>query len=607
MRETLNRFMLLLDRKNLFQLGGLFVAILGMALFEVIGIASILPFMKLVAEPDLIHSNEWLRWIYTTADFSSPRSMLIWTGGGVLALFTISTLFSAFTTWLIHRRVWSIAHEVSMRLLRNYAQLPYEFFLTHNSSQLLKKVVIDVNSFVSGVLLAGSQFVAYAVLSLVIFMLLLAVRPTLALAAFGLFGGAYILLHLTLHRYLKRLGEERLAAVYGRIRTFSDAMTGVKAIRTEGVAPFFIERFERASRHFSEIHPRYQLATIIPRYTIELLAFGAILATVLYWLTAGYDFTERIPVLTLFALAGYRLLPALTKAFDGAAQLSHHLPVIDEVYSDMREDLSPAPGAGPATSAPLEFERQIELRGIGFRYASAGTDVLSGIDLSIPKGAKVAFIGSTGSGKSTLIDIVVGLLLPVAGTFTVDGTPITAANAASWRRKVAYVPQDQFLYDDTITSNIAFGVATDRIDAQRIRDAARIAQIDTFIAHDLPDGYETVIGERGVRLSGGQRQRIGLARAFYRQPEVLLLDEATSALDGITEEAVMSALRDELPHLTVIMIAHRLSTVKFCQCIYQIDKGQIVATGSYDELLASSRDFRQMIELTSGAADQPRA
>ena len=202
---------------------------------------------------------------------------------------------------------------------------------------------------------------------------------------------------------------------------------------------------------------------------------------------------------------------------------------------------------------------------------------------------------------------MVGLLLPVAGTFTVDGTPITAANAASWRRKVAYVPQDQFLYDDTITSNIAFGVATDRIDAQRIRDAARIAQIDTFIAHDLPDGYETVIGERGVRLSGGQRQRIGLARAFYRQPEVLLLDEATSALDGITEEAVMSALRDELPHLTVIMIAHRLSTVKFCQCIYQIDKGQIVATGSYDELLASSRDFRQMIELTSGAADQPRA
>jgi ATP-binding cassette subfamily C protein len=304
-------------------------------------------------------------------------------------------------------------------------------------------------------------------------------------------------------------------------------------------------------------------------------------------------------VLSLFALAGYRLLPALSKASNGAAQLSHHLPVIDAVYSDMRDDLQPEQTHNGSDGDELEFLRHIQLNGVGFRYKTTNADVISGIDLTVPKGAKVALTGSTGSGKSTLIDIMVGLLLPVEGTFSVDGTPITLNNVERWRRKVAYVPQEEFLYDDTIANNIAFGVPPQQIDMGRIRDSARIAQIDEFISSELPDGYDTRVGERGVRLSGGQRQRIGLARAFYRQPEVLLLDEATSGLDGITEEAIMSTLRDELPTLTVIIIAHRLSAVKFCQRIYVLDGGRIIAAGNYYDLLASNENFKQMVELTS--------
>lgn len=599
MMTSLKKLRLLLEKKDGYWLAALFIAILGMAFLEVAGIASILPFMHLVANPDLIQTNEWLRWGYTAGGFSSQRSMLLFTGASVLTLFAVSRVFTAFTIWMIHRCVWLMAHRLCMRLLKNYTVLPYEFFLNQHSSQLLRKVVINVNSFVSGVLLAGSNCLAYSILSVVIFGLLVVVHPTLALATFGIFGGAYTLIHLVHHGFLKRLGQQRLAAVYARLRTFSDAITGMKAIKIDGAAPFFTERFRVASKHFAAIHPKYQLFLITPRFTIELLAFGAVLAAVLYLLSAGNDLSETIPVLSLFAVASYRLLPALTKAFNGAAQLSHHLPVIDDVCSDIQHDDRPAKVPSGQAEFAVDFYHQIQLNGIHFRYASTNTDVLCGVDLIIPKHAKIALIGSTGSGKSTLIDLLVGLLLPTEGRLTVDGTVITHQNIASWRQCIAYVPQDVFLYDDTVTSNIAFGIPRRKIDIARVRDAARMAQIDEFIDKDLPEGYETTIGERGVRLSGGQRQRLGLARAFYRKPQLLLLDEATSALDGMTEKAVMIALTRELPDMTVVMVAHRLSTIKDCHRIYLLDQGVIIADGSYEDLMATNRDFRQMVQLTS--------
>ena len=504
MQATLRKFRLLFEKKDLRWFGVLFAAILGMAILEVVGIASILPFMHLVANPDLIHRNEWLNWIYTTMNFSSQRSMLLWTGGVVLALFAVSRLFSAFTTWLIHKCIWSIAHRLCMRLVINYAKLPYDFFLLHNSSELLKKVIIDVNNFVSGVLSAGCYFVAYTTLSLVIFLLLVIVEPTLALSAFAIFGGSYLLIYLAHHRYLKRLGEKRLDLIYVRLRAFSDTITGVKTIRSEGVGPFFIKRFEAASAAFSDIHPKYQFILTVPRFTIELLAFGAILMTVLLMLSSGKDFSETIPVLSLFALASYRLLPALTKAFNGAAQLSHYLPVINDVYSDLKNDIQPELISSSSHDGEgIAFSQQIQLSGVSFRYENTNTDVISDIDITILKHAKIAFIGSTGSGKSTLIDVMVGLLFPAAGSLSVDGVPITLENVVKWRRKIAYVPQDVFFYDDTITNNIAFGIPSHQIDMDQIHNAARLAQIDGFISEQLPDGYNTVIGERGVRLSGG--------------------------------------------------------------------------------------------------------
>jgi ABC-type multidrug transport system fused ATPase/permease subunit len=588
----------LLERRDILQFGLVFAAILFTALFEVVGIAAILPFMRLVAQPETLHTNEWLSRIYTAAGFTSERTMLIWMGVAVIVLVSISRLSAAFTVWLTNRSVWSMAHRLSVRLLERYLQLPYEFFLTHNSAELLKKLVADVNNLVTGVLLAGSTFIAQLVVALSIFSLLLIVQPRLALVAFGLFGGAYLLLHLVRHTLLTRLGRERIAADNVRFRTFSEALTGIKAIRTEGAGNYFLDRFEAASKRFTGVQPKIQLVSLIPRYIIEILAFGGILAIVLYLLVTGGEIVSAIPMLSLFALAAYRMLPALHEAFLAGAQVSQNLPAIDEVYEDMAGEavietiLEPEP-------ARMDMRDRISLRSVSFQYSAGQLPVVSDIDIEIPRRSRVAFVGSTGAGKSTLVDIVVGLLMPQKGDLCVDDVPINSDNVASWLRLVAYVPQEVFLYDATVTENIAFGLEPEEIDGQRVREAARIAQLDSFIAEEMPSGYDTLIGERGVRLSGGQRQRLGLARAIYRRPEVLILDEATSALDGITEEALLSSLHNHFPDLTVIMIAHRLSTVKLCHAIHLIEQGRIVDSGTYAELLASNRTFQRMVQRTS--------
>ena len=454
---------------------------------------------------------------------------------------------------------------------------------------------------------AGIRFVAYSILSLGIFLFLLAAKPLLALAALVVFGGAHALFHYALHGYLRHLGKEKLRLAYDMYRTFSEIINDIKAIRTQEAFLFFIDRFETASRQYSRIQPRYEMIAIFPRYAIELLAFGSIIATVIFWLSSnGSELAARIPILTVFALAAYRLLPALNTASNAFAQLTHSLPVIDEVYRDFRDDLIRTTPDTPESQTQLPFERKIELKRVKFRYQNTDTDIVTGIDLSIKKGSRIALVGSTGSGKSTLMDIMVGLLQPSEGKLSVDGQAVTRQNASAWRRSIAYVAQEGFLYDESIRRNIAFGEKPENIDDKRLRAAAQIAQIDTFI-EELPEGYDTQTGERGVRLSGGQRQRIGLARALYRHPSVLLLDEATSALDGVTEAAVMSALEEHFPDINVVMVAHRLSTVKRCDQIHLIADGGIAASGPYDELMANNAEFRHMVESTSQTRESVKA
>ena len=591
MLASLKKFMSLLERKDKQRLVVLFTIVIAMSFVQVAGIASILPFLHLAANPEALQEHAWLQRMYNLVGFSSHRSMLVACGWSIMVLLGFSNALSAFSVWQRQRLAWTIAHKVSVRLLRTYTSLPYAFFLHHNSADLMKKIINDVNDLVNGVLLAGFQFISQLIIASMLFALLLVVSTGVALGAVGFLGLAYGVIYLARRKYLEKLGRERLDSNYVRFKTFSELITGIKAIKTDGARTFFMNRFEGADKKFTEIHPKVHFTTVVPRFVVETLAFTAIIGYMLFLLTSGKDFADAIPMLSMFALAGYRLMPALNTAYISAAQMLSSYAAIDVIYDDIHQVIDLPEECEKA----IEFTREIALEQVSFGYEEGQGLVIDGISLCIPKGDKVAFVGSTGSGKSTLINMLMGLLPLAQGAIKIDDVDLSSETMTAWRQKIGYVPQDVFLYDDTIARNIAFGA--EEVDMERVQQACDIAQIRTFIEQDLTLEYETEIGERGVRLSGGQQQRLGLARALYRAPQILILDEATSALDNATERLVIETIQQRLPDVTMIMIAHRMSTVEHCDQLYVLNQGKVVDQGRYETLLSSSSLFKELTRL----------
>jgi ABC-type multidrug transport system fused ATPase/permease subunit len=338
------------------------------------------------------------------------------------------------------------------------------------------------------------------------------------------------------------------------------------------------------------------IVSSLPRYALEVIAFGGILLIVLYFLGAEQRSTQMVPLLAVYAFSGYRLLPALQGVFSGITTVRLNMAALDVLHRDLTGDRNEVDPelvlAGTEGLQPLPFNKELELRKVSFNYHGVEDHVLKGICLKITPNTTIGLVGPTGSGKTTTVDIILGLLAPTSGQLLADGMEISGDNLARWQRNLGYVPQNIFLCDDTITRNIAFGVPDSEIDMTAVVRAARIANLADFVENELPKGYETEIGERGVRLSGGQRQRIGIARALYRDPAVLIMDEATSALDGVTEEAVMDAIRNLSRKKTIIMIAHRLTTVQDCDMIYLMEHGKIIDQNTYVELQKSSEWFK---------------
>lgn len=568
-----------------------------MALLQVLGIASILPFMQLAAEPEAIQTNKWLNWAYTTFGFESSRQMLIYTGIGVLTLLTLGNAFSAFTTWLQHKFAWDVAHQMATRLLRTYLSRPYRFFLTRNSSDLLNNTLVEVVQVTRGVLLPLTELAARTLVILVIFLLLVLVDPMLAFIVLAVLLAAYGIVYVGVRKLLERLGKARLEANERLFKSLNEVLTGIKIFRVYGAQNFFYRRFEQASEKLIKIHPKVVVITATPRYVIEILAFGSIIGLTIYLLVSNQNLQSALPMLSLYAVAGYRLLPALQAAFTAITKFRHSVPLLDKIHGELTAKYDDNYNIEESDSIPV-FSEQLTLNNVSFHYEASSQNVLADINLEIPKGKTVAFVGATGSGKTTLIDLIVGLLEPKNGEVLIDQNQLKPSNASSWQKQIGYVPQDVFLFDDTILRNIAIGQEDNEVDTAQVENAAKLAQIHEFIANELPNGYKTTIGERGIRMSGGQRQRMGLARALYRNPQVMIFDEATSALDGITENAVLEALETIADELTVFIIAHRLATVRHADCIFLLEAGKIVAQGTYDELLESSSVFREMVQLS---------
>lgn len=586
------------DRRLLYGLLGLFIL---MALVQTLSVASILPFMSLVGDPNVISENPILSWLYTELGFTSTRSFLVFVGFIVLGLTAFSNALNAGTHWAVIRFGWHQQYKICLRLLSRYLSEPYQFFLTRNTADLTKTMFVEVQEVITGLINPGMKMIAQAIVVVSIFLLLLMVDPVLAVVSTAVLGGAYGILYTVVRREQARLGKIRVAVNADRFRTADEALNGIKESKILGRERAFVERFSRPAQEFSRVSSKNATVIDVPRYGLETLAFGGILVIVLYMLSTRDDFGEAIAVMSLYALAGYRLMPALQQVFTGLAKVRFFRAALESVH----EHLRPAADSVKVAIASLEehgeerlpFEREIRVEDLSFRYPDTDVDVLKNVSLGIPIRTSVGLVGGTGSGKTTLVDLVLGLMEPTEGRICVDSTELKPRLHARWRRDLGYVPQDIFLCDDTIARNIAFGLPDDEIDLEAVQRAATMAQIHEFVS-SLPRGYDTVVGERGVRLSGGQRQRIGIARALYNDPEVLILDEATSALDGITEDALMDSMQALAGRKTMILIAHRVTTLKDCDVIYLFGNGRIKESGTYDELMERSAEFRAMAKTT---------
>jgi ABC-type multidrug transport system fused ATPase/permease subunit len=381
-----------------------------------------------------------------------------------------------------------------------------------------------------------------------------------------------------------------------RSKIAAEALSGIKDLKILGREQVFLERFAFHAQRTSQNNVTVGIISQLPRYALEVMAFGSILLIVVYFESSQGTSNQMIPVLSLYAFAGYRLLPAVQQIFSGITTMRANLVMLESLHRDLTGELASIDPerdlARPEHLQPLPFTRCLELKNVSFCYAGAQCPVIDEMFLTIAHNTSIGLVGATGSGKTTTVDLILGLLTATSGELMVDGVKIHSENVASWQLNLGYVPQSIFLCDDTIARNIAFGIPEQELDMEAVVRSARIANLHDFVEKELRDGYETIIGERGVRLSGGQRQRIGIARALYRDPTVLIMDEATSALDNITEEAVNEALHMLSGKKTVITIAHRLTTVKDCDIIYLMENGRITSQGTYNELLASSKWFR---------------
>ncbi|MDH3346929.1 MAG: ABC transporter ATP-binding protein/permease [Desulfobulbaceae bacterium] len=585
------------ERREMYRLVG---AMAVLAVVEVAGISSIMPFMTVLAAPDNIDTNPFLAGIYNWLEFSSHNSFLLFLGVAVLCLLVINNSFTAFITWRIFYFSWMRNHSLSRRLLCNYLHQPYVFFLNRNTSELEKNIMDEVRVVVVGIFNPVLMIFKNGVIALFVFTMLMVVDPVLALGVSLTLGLAYGFLFRLISKKLNKIGKIRAEANNQRFKVANEALSGIKILKVLSREKVFLDEFSVHSSHLSLAQALKSTISQLPKYAFEVIAFGGILLIVLYFLAMGKDLGAIIPVLSLYAFAGYRLMPALQTIFTGASEIRYTIPALNILWEDIHrtapvEQIAQTSGS-IGTAMPIKQE--IRLSGLGYAYPAQKENVFKDLNISIAANSTIGIVGSTGSGKTTLIDILLGLLVPGDGNLYVDDEVVTGTNIDRWRRSIGYVPQEIFLTDDSIRRNIAFGVRDENIDNDALQQACKLASIDDFIRNELPDGYDTITGERGVRLSGGQRQRIGIARALYHDPSVLILDEATSALDGITEDVIIQAINGLANKKTIIMIAHRLSTLKECDVIYVLDRGVVSAKGTYTELMNLSEYFRE-IEMLS--------
>ncbi|MEZ5550322.1 MAG: ABC transporter ATP-binding protein [Pseudomonadales bacterium] len=585
------------ERKGMW---GLVALTLSMAILDTIGIASVMPFISVLSNPEILSTNRILASTYAYLGFGSQQQFLIFLGIGTFVTLMASVLFRSLTLWAQLRFTNMGIHNTACRVVETYLHQPYSWFLDRHSADLGTRVLSEVTNVFQGAFYPAMLIIANSLVTLFLVVFLFLVDPQLAFASFLILGGMYGAIFLFVRRMLVRIGEERISANHERYRILNEAFGAIKDVKASGLEQTFLGLFFSPSQRMANSSVRGAVIAEMPSFVLQGLVFGGMILLLLYLIATYGSLQNAMPVVAIYALAGYRLLPALQGIYRNLSQMRFNLPSLDTLHSDLiglrtsTESWKERVGMD-RRSRPLGLRTICQLRGITFKYDQASLPALEGLDLDIKANSMVGIVGGSGAGKTTLVDILLGLLLPNVGEVVVDGQTITGDNRLAWQRTIGYVSQNIVLSEGSIASNIAFGVSERDIDSDAIARAASSAQLDEFV-DELPYGIDTGVGEKGVRLSGGQRQRIGIARALYHDPAVLILDEATSALDSITEQKVMQSVRSLGKQKTIVLIAHRLSSVRGCDVIHMLKNGNVSASGTFEELLSRNSDFRKMVE-----------
>ena len=592
MIEIIKKLLFILSPSELKQTCLLIILILIVAILDMIGVASIMPFMAVLSNPEIVESNSLLKELYlisNTYGIMNIKQFLIALGITVFLILIFSLLFKAITFYIQFRFIAMREYSLGKRLIESYLNQPYIWFLNRHSADIAKTILGEAEKVANGIIRAIIDIIAAGAVSFALFALLIFANPEIAIVSFLILGVSYLLIYGIGKDYISRIGKERLKANEERFKVVNEAFSATKEIKTSNLEYFYINRFMRPAKTYAWVTSSAQIIFILPKFALEIIAFGGLLLLTLYQMKSSENFANIIPILALYALSGYRLLPALQKIYGSLSLLRFYSSSLIDVHKDLTNlNL-------PITSKEKEIytiQKSIVLKKIHYTYPNNSKQALTEIDMTIPALSSVALIGATGSGKTTIIDLILGLLEAQKGTLEVDGNVIGKNNRNAWQRSIGYVPQQIYLSDDTISANIAFGISPDEINQKAVEKASKVANLHDFIETELTLKYKTIIGERGVRLSGGQRQRIGIARALYHSPQILIMDEATSALDNLTERAVMEAVNKLNHKLTIILIAHRMSTVKKCDIIFLLDKGKLIDKGDYKHLIKTNKYFK---------------
>lgn len=594
------------SRRRRWQLGGLLILMLVGTATEMATLGAVVPFLALLADPSMADKYPLLNKVFGLLGGSSDNMLL---SAAILfgVIAVIAGLVRMLLMWVSLRITFGLGADIGGEVYRRTLHQPYRWHVSRNSSEILASID-KVNSIVYGIITPLTQGIVSVVLSVGILSVLLAVDAQTALIAGTGFSVLYGITTVVLRRQVLRNGKIISANLTHRVQAVQEGLGGIRDVLLDGTQPIYHRRFAMFDYAMRRAQAANGFIGASPRYIIE--AAGMVLIVGLaYGLAGRYGgLSGAIPILGALAIGAQKLLPQMQLVYSSWAsiigtrnQLEDILELLESPIALEHTLLVNSPARTPKVNSEAEQKASgsplIALKNISFRYKTDSHEVLRNIDLEIPRGARVGFIGKTGSGKSTLIDIIMGLLEPTAGEIEVDGQPLIGKNRRVWQLRIAHVPQSIYLSDASIAENIAFGVPAANIDYARVKMVATKAQLTDFI-DSMPCGYNTSVGERGVRLSGGQRQRIGLARALYKQADVLVLDEATSALDDTTEQSVMAAIKTLSQELTVLMIAHRVSTLRDCNMIVELSNSSVSRVGDYAEVIESPKNSSPSVSLS---------